>query len=140
LGTAQGHFSLLIPGPQPATILLSSSSERVRTTRCSEEEDKMVERWRKVANGIFIFVSSHTGIYISVHINWNTIDWPILYRGRCCYHPGPDAEQSKSGYLSILPWEHLSGSRRPEHNTLIHFLPCRQNIFILSFKACRLMF
>jgi hypothetical protein len=99
----------------------------------------MVERWQKDAEGILIFVSRHVGIRLSLHINSNTIDRSILYRSRyppCCHRPGPEAEQS--GYLRILPWQHLSGSRRPERNTLIHSFPCHQTTCILSFEICRL--
>ena len=84
----------------------------------------MVERWQKDADGILIFVSPHIGIYISFHINWNTIGRSILCRSRCpprCYRPGPQAEQS--GHLGILSLEHLSGSRRPKRNT--YPFPCR---------------
>jgi hypothetical protein len=74
-----------------------------------------------------------------MRINWNNIDRSFLRRSRCppCfYRPGPDAEQS--GYLRIPPWQHLSGSRRPERNTLIHFFPCRQTTLIFSLEICRL--
>jgi hypothetical protein len=67
-----------------------------------------------------------------MHINWNTIDWSILSRSRCppcCYRPGPEIKQS--GYLRILPWQHLSSSRRPERNTSY-----RQAAVILSFETC----
>jgi hypothetical protein len=86
----------------------------------------MVDRWQKDADGILFFVSPRVRIRLSLHINWNTIDRPILCRSRCtpcCDSPGPEAKQS--GYLRILPWQHLSGSRRPERNTLIHSFPCR---------------
>jgi len=92
----------------------------------------MVERWQKDADGILIFVSPHIGIY-TFHINWNAIDRSILCRSRrppCCYRPGPEAEQS--GHLRVLPWEHLSGSRRPERNTLIPSIPCPQTAPIFS--------
>jgi hypothetical protein len=86
----------------------------------------MVERWQKDADGILFFVSPRVRIRLSLYINWNAIDRSILCRCRCppcCYRPGPEVKQS--GYLRILPWQHLSGSRRPERNTLVHSFPCR---------------
>jgi len=104
-----------------------------------DEDNKMVERWQKDADGILFFVSPHVRIRLSLRINWNTLDRSILCRSRCppCrYRPGPEAEQS--GHLLILSWQHLSGSRRPERNTPIHPFPCRQTTLILSFEICRL--
>jgi hypothetical protein len=34
-----------------------------------EEDDKMVDRWQKDADGILIFVSSRVGMHISLCIN-----------------------------------------------------------------------
>jgi hypothetical protein len=96
----------------------------------------MVERWQKDADGILIFVSPRLGIRLSLYINRNTIDRSILCRTRCppcCFRPGSETKQS--GYLGILPWKHLSGSRRPERNTLIHSFP---TTLILSSEICRL--
>jgi hypothetical protein len=109
-------------------------------SKAAEDEDnKMVERWQKDADGILIFVSLYVCICLSLQINWNTIDWSILCRSRCtpCRDsPGPEAKQS--GYLRILPWEHLSVSRRPKRNPFIHSFPCPQTTRILSFEICRL--
>ena len=97
-------------------------------SKAAEEEDnKLVKRWQKDADGILIFVRPCVYIHIYFHRNWNTVDRSILCRSRrspCCYRPGSEAEQS--GHLRILPWQHLSGSRRPECNTLIHSFPYRQ--------------
>jgi len=104
-----------------------------------EEDNKMVERWQKDADGILIFVSPHIVIYVPSHINRNSIDRSILCRScrpPCCYRPGPQAEQS--GRLRILPWQHLSGSRRSERNTLIHSFPCCQTTPIYSSEIRRL--
>jgi hypothetical protein len=52
-----------------------------------EEDNKMVERWQKDADGILIFVSPRVAICLSLHINWNNIDRSILCRSRsppCC--------------------------------------------------------
>ena len=91
-------------------------------SKAAEDEDnKMVERWQKDADGILIFVSHRVDIRLSLHINRITIDRSILCCSRCtpCRDgSGPQAEQS--GYLRILPWQHLPGSRRPERNPLIH--------------------
>ena len=103
-----------------------------------EEDNKMTERWQKDADGILIFVSPRVDIHLSLHTNWNTIDRSILCRSRCppCFdRPGPETKQS--GYIRILPWQHLPGSRRPERNTLIRSFPCRQTTLILSSEICR---
>jgi len=43
------------------------------TPRLAEEEDnKMVERWQKDADGILIFVSPWVDIFIVLCIKWNT--------------------------------------------------------------------
>jgi hypothetical protein len=99
----------------------------------------MVERWQKDADWILIFVSPRVGIHISLHINWTTIDLSVLCRSRYAPfrdRPGPEAKQS--GYLLILSWEYLSGSRRPERNTTIYSLPCRQTTPVLSPEIYRL--
>jgi hypothetical protein len=73
-----------------------------------EEDDKMVDRWQKDADGILIFVSPCVGDHIVLYINWNIIDRSILCRSRrtpCCDRPRPEAKQP--GYLCILSWEHL---------------------------------
>ena len=89
-----------------------------------EEDNKMVERWQKDADGILIFVRPCGSIHIFFHINRNNIDRFILCRSRCppcCYRPGLETEQP--GHLRILPCQHLSASRRPERNALIHSIP-----------------
>jgi len=64
-------------------------------SKAAEEEDnKMVERWQKDADGILIFVRPCVYIHMSFHVNWNSLDWSILCRSRCspcCYRPGPQA-------------------------------------------------
>ena len=104
-----------------------------------EEDNKMVERWQKDADGILIFVSPRVAICLSLHINWNAIDRSILRRRRCpprCYRPGPETKQS--GYLRVLSRQHLSGSRRPECYTFTYsFLRC-QTTPILSSEIFRL--
>ena len=84
----------------------------------------MVERWQKDADGILIFVRPYVPHSYFFHLNRNTIDWFVLCRSRCppCrYHPGFEAEQP--GHLRILPCQHLSATRRPECNALIHSSP-----------------
>ena len=57
------------------------------------EDNKMVERWQKDADGILIFVSLRVNIRPSLHINWNTIDRSILCRSRCTpYRNSPGSE------------------------------------------------
>jgi hypothetical protein len=82
-------------------------------SKAAEDEDnKMVERWQKDADGILIFVSLRVRIPLSLHINRDIIDRSILCRS-CCppCRDGPGLEAKQSGYLCILPWQHLSGSR-----------------------------
>jgi hypothetical protein len=101
------------------------------------EDKEMVERWQKDAEGIVIFVSPRIGIHTSSHINWNALDRSILCRSccaPCCDRPGPKTRHS--GYLRILPWKHLSGSRRPERNTFIYSFPYSQTTSILSSEIC----
>ena len=89
-----------------------------------EEDNKMAKRWQKDADGILIFVRPCVCIDIFSRMNRNTIDWSILRLTRCspcCYGPGPEARLSV--HLRTLPWQHLSGSRRPERNTPIYSFP-----------------
>ena len=68
-----------------------------------------------------------------------TLDWSILCCSRCTPwrdRSGPETKQS--GYLRILSWEHLWGSRRPERNTRFHTVLCRQATPVLSSEICRL--
>ena len=78
-------------------------------SKAAEDEDNnMVEGWKKDAEGILIFVSPCVGIHIILCMNWNVIDRSILCCSCCtprCDHPGPETRQS--GYLRILSWEHL---------------------------------
>ena len=72
-------------------------------------------------------------------INRNTIDRSILCcrrRTPRCDCPGLKAKQP--GYLRVLSWEHLSSSRRPEHNAFFRPHPRRQTSPILSSGICRL--
>jgi hypothetical protein len=60
-----------------------------------EEDNEMVDRWQKDADGILIFVSSRICNHIVLYINRNTIDWSILSRGCCtpCFdRPRPEAK------------------------------------------------
>jgi hypothetical protein len=90
-----------------------------------DEDNKMVERWQKDADGILFFVSPRISVLVFFCMNWITIDRSILCRSRrapCRNRSGPQAKQS--GYLGLLPREHLSGSRRPGCTTHIYPLPC----------------
>ena len=105
-------------------------------SKAAEEEDnKMVERWQKDADGILIFVSPCVSNPCCFVINWNDIDRPILCcrrRTPRCDRPGLEAKQP--GYLRVLSWEHISGSRRPERNAFFH--PCGQTALVLSSEIC----
>jgi hypothetical protein len=76
-----------------------------------EEDNKMVDRWQKEAEGILIFVSACVGIHTFTRLNWNSAGRFILCRRRFatfCHDPGLEAESS--GELRILSQEHLSVS------------------------------
>lgn len=73
-----------------------------------EEDNEMVRRWQKDADGILIFVSPWVCIYIVLCMTWNAIDRFILCcrcRAPWCDSPGPETKQSR--YLRILSWQHL---------------------------------
>ena len=77
-----------------------------------EEDDEMVDRWQKDADGILIFVSSPIDTHANMHTNQNIIDWSVLCRGSWAtrhLRPGPQAEFS--GYLCILSRKYLPDSR-----------------------------
>ena len=61
-----------------------------------EEDNRMVKRWQKDADGILIFVSPHRAVNrATLYMNWNTIDRSILCCSRCapcCNRPGPETE------------------------------------------------
>jgi hypothetical protein len=106
-----------------------------------EEDNRMVDRWQKDADGTLVFVSLCFNILNTTHINWNTVDWSILRRSHHitrCVRTGPQAKFS--GYLSILSCEYLSDSRRPKRHrtTHIHPFPRRHTYPILSSEICRL--
>ena len=89
----------------------SGSFFSIYSEATKKEDDDMVERWQKDADGILIFVSHFLGLHSALCINWNTIDWLILCfrcRAPCFNCPGPEAEQPR--YFCILSWEHLWGS------------------------------
>jgi hypothetical protein len=127
--------------PREATKFGDSSAPlfSIYSKAAEDEDNKMVERWQKDADGIIIFVSHCVVIYISLHINWTTVDRSVLCRSRYAPwrdHPGPEAKLS--GYLLILPWGHLSRSRRPKRNTPIHPLPYRQTAPVFPSEIHRL--
>ena len=65
-------------------------------SKATEDEDnKMVERWQKDADGILIFVSPCVANHTVLSINRNIIDRFILCRGCCapCFdRPRPEAK------------------------------------------------
>jgi hypothetical protein len=48
-----------------------------------EEDDDLVDRWQKDADGILIFVSPSVDIHTNAHTNHNILDWSVLCCGRC---------------------------------------------------------
>ncbi|SRR5216684_1525032 len=86
-------------------------------SKAAEDDDnEMVERWQKDADGILI-LSHHFGIHISLCVSVFIIDGFILCCSRripCRDGPGPEAKLS--GYLRILPWQHLPGSYQSKRN------------------------
>ncbi len=72
-----------------------------------KEDDKIAKLWQKDADGIMIFVRPCVE-YIAASINWDIIDWFILY-GRCHLpygdYPGPEAKRTR--YIRILSREDL---------------------------------
>jgi hypothetical protein len=96
-----------------------------------EEDNKMADRWQKDADGILIFVSALISLHqlllpLRIVINVNTVDWFILC---CCSSTGrslyPGSQAEFTGYLSILPPEHISTSRRPKCISCID--PCHSS-------------
>ena len=110
------------------------------TKAAQDEDNKMVERWQKDADGIIIFVSRPTpylAIHIVLPINRITSVRSIFRLSRCTPfrdNRGPEAKQPR--YLRILSREHLWGSRRSERNTCVHPLPCHQTTPVLCSEIC----
>jgi hypothetical protein len=49
-------------------------------SKAAEDEDnKLVERWQKDADGILIFVSPHVGIHRFLHINWKLVFFHLFH-------------------------------------------------------------
>ena len=109
-------------------------------SRIAEEEDaRMAERWKKDADGILVFVSSHIIIHITTCLDWNFVVRFILCccrRIACCVCPGPEAEPS--GHLRILSREHLSGPRRRQSIAGVRPVCYCQAASVLSFESRRL--
>ena len=77
-----------------------------------EEDDELVDRWEKDADGILIFVSPSVDIHTNAHTNYNILDWPVFCCGRyitCPVSPRSQAEFSR--YFRILSWQYLSDPR-----------------------------
>ena len=88
--------------PQARTQGESSSGDSsgpffsIYSKAADEEDNKMVDRWQKDADGILIFVSPRVVICVFLCIKPNTmLDWSILRRSRCTSwsdHPRPEAK------------------------------------------------
>ena len=77
-----------------------------------EEDDEMVDRWQKDADGILIFVSPSIDVHTNTHTNQDVLDWSVLCRGSWTtrhLRPGPQAKFSR--YLCILSREYIPDSR-----------------------------
>ena len=77
------HSQLTPDRPPQVESNIGDSSEplfSMYTEAAEEEDNKMVERWQRDADGILIFVSPCLGTHIVLCINWNNIDWSILCR------------------------------------------------------------
>ena len=85
-------------------------------SRMTEDDDnKMVKRLQKDANGILIFVSPMiVGMPLSEQLENSTVRF-ILCRSRGVGYPVYSRPHTKPpGHFHILPQEHLSTSRQPE--------------------------
>ena len=139
-GARRGH-------PQPTPDPPSQGESRfgdssgplfsIYSKAAEEEDNKMVERWQKDADGILFFVSLCFAIPIALCINLSAVDWSIFCRSRCTpFRDYRGLETKQSGYLRVLSWEHLSDSRRPECNTFFHPIPFRQTTPVFSSEIC----
>jgi hypothetical protein len=134
------HSQLTPNQPPQVESNFGDSSEplfSMYTKAAQDEDNKMVERWQKDADGIIIFVSPCPAIHIVLPTNWNTLVRFIFRLSRRTPfrdRRGPEAKQPR--YLCILSWKHLWGSRRSERNTCIHPLPCRQTTPVLYSEIC----
>jgi hypothetical protein len=77
-----------------------------------EEDDALVDRWQKDADGILIFVSPSVDIHTNAHTNYNILDWSVLCCGRYIAFPVSRGSQAEfSRYFHILSWQYISDSR-----------------------------
>ena len=104
-----------------------------------EEDDKMVERWQKDAEGIIIFVRSDFCFQTSNTClpKGHHIDWFILC-GRCYTGDGLDAgPQAKlTRYFCVLSRENVSAPSRPQCVSPIHPFFCGFSSSFLSPEIC----
>jgi hypothetical protein len=104
-----------------------------------EEDDELVDRWQKDADGIIIFVSPFVDIYTNAHTNQNILDWSVLCCGGYITLPvSPGSEAQFSRYFCVLSWQYISDSHRHKqhHITYVHYFPCRSTTPILSLEIC----
>jgi len=87
----------------------------VYSTMTEDDDNKMVKRLQKDANGILIFVSPMiVGMPLSEQLENSKVRF-ILCRSRGVGYPVYSRPHTKPpGRLRILPQEHLSNSRQPE--------------------------
>jgi hypothetical protein len=90
-----------------------------------EEDNKMVDRWQKEAEGILIFVSSGVHPFTRSGWDWNSAGRFILRRRRHVpLRDAPGLEAEPSGELRILSQEHLSVSLPSERLMSASYLCC----------------
>jgi hypothetical protein len=138
---SHGHFnrrrSVSFQAPRGGPYFRDSSGLlfSMYSKLAEEEDNKMVDRWQKEAEGILIFVSFSAGILFTfTRLNWNSAGRLILCRRRyATFRDDPGLEAESSGELRILSQEHLSISL-PSERLMSTSLPCRQCFHVLSYQ------
>ncbi len=131
------------PQPPPGVCDYGDSSwllYNIYSKVAKEEDNTIVERYLKLADGTLIFVSPHSlSSSVAIHINLETTEWFILrHHRRTADRLDPRPQAKLAGHLCILLKEHLPGSRQPERFSSINPVCFGSTIGILSTKICRL--
>ena len=91
-------------GSEPLFTMYSRMAE--------EEDDKMVRRWRRDADGILIFVRPCVILHTAPNLILIYIGWTFLcYPFGICFRVGPGPQAKLSRYRHISPRENSSASR-----------------------------
>ena len=92
-------------GSEPLFSIYSKTAEK--------EDNKLVERWQRDAQGILIFVSLRVAFRGIALMECSGCF--VLYRRRNIgHHIGPGPQTTLTGRLRILSPEHISASRQPK--------------------------